>query len=612
MTRALRALLIAVLVAGLAPSAAGAAVFEVGSTADQTDGNLGNGVCATAGGLCTLRAAVAEANALMGADTINVPAGSYETSSVLTVSSNLTINGAGARTTTVKAAGGIVLTISGSGEAAISGITITGGAIGMYVTGAELTLDRVAVRGNSSTTPGNISGVGMRIDPGSKVLIKRSAITGNTATSSSGTALGAGIHESSSQLDVRSTTIAGNAATGSSTARGGGISANGGTVSLRHVTLSGNSAVSGTADQYGGNLYVAGGATATSADSIFTGGVAGSGPNCAGTAPVASGRNIDSGTSCSFGAGQFSSTDPKLAPLADAGGQTDALVPDRLSPAVGQAAACPDEAIDQRGAAAPSGAGCDIGAVELSSNLSVTLLQSRATAISGTDVTFVATVANTGLDPAESTTLEVTSAGATEVPLVAPSAGTCTAAIRCELGTIAGGGRVTVAFVLRAGTAATLSVTALAASPTPQPSTADDAASGSLPVTAAEKSGQTGTAPVLGPLVLVGKARSGRTIRLSSKLSAATRLAVRIERLTPGRRSGKTCSAKAKRGTRCTITKLAGALTRNGKAGKLAITLPRLIGKRKLAPGRYRVTVQATDSAGRRSARRALTITVVR
>lgn len=51
---------------------AGAATFVVNSTADSVDANPGDGVCADSGGNCTLRAAVMEANALAGADTIDL------------------------------------------------------------------------------------------------------------------------------------------------------------------------------------------------------------------------------------------------------------------------------------------------------------------------------------------------------------------------------------------------------------------------------------------------------------------------------------------------------------------------------------------------------------
>ena len=53
------------------------AIFNVNTTADAPDNNIGNGVGGTALGpnTCTLRAAMQEANA--NADNINVPAGTY-------------------------------------------------------------------------------------------------------------------------------------------------------------------------------------------------------------------------------------------------------------------------------------------------------------------------------------------------------------------------------------------------------------------------------------------------------------------------------------------------------------------------------------------------------
>lgn len=59
--------------------AAPEAVFTVNSNADVNDTSVGNGVCETAAsGICTLRAAVQEASADPNADTINLPAGSYQ------------------------------------------------------------------------------------------------------------------------------------------------------------------------------------------------------------------------------------------------------------------------------------------------------------------------------------------------------------------------------------------------------------------------------------------------------------------------------------------------------------------------------------------------------
>ena len=56
-----------------------AAVFTVDDTGEIGDADTGNGVCATVGGTCTLRAALEQANALGGAaHTVVLPAGTYE------------------------------------------------------------------------------------------------------------------------------------------------------------------------------------------------------------------------------------------------------------------------------------------------------------------------------------------------------------------------------------------------------------------------------------------------------------------------------------------------------------------------------------------------------
>lgn len=51
------------------------AAFIVNSNGDQVDNNIGNGVCSTSGGVCTLRAAIQEANRLAGNDSITINAG---------------------------------------------------------------------------------------------------------------------------------------------------------------------------------------------------------------------------------------------------------------------------------------------------------------------------------------------------------------------------------------------------------------------------------------------------------------------------------------------------------------------------------------------------------
>ena len=51
--------------------------FAVNSTDDAHDSNPGDGICAAASGMCTLRAAIEEANAFPGQDVIEIPAGHY-------------------------------------------------------------------------------------------------------------------------------------------------------------------------------------------------------------------------------------------------------------------------------------------------------------------------------------------------------------------------------------------------------------------------------------------------------------------------------------------------------------------------------------------------------
>ncbi len=69
--------------------------FNVDSFAEGSDSNPGNGTCSTSGGDCTLRAAIEEANALEGSDTINVPAGTYLLNDQLVILDDVNIFGDG-------------------------------------------------------------------------------------------------------------------------------------------------------------------------------------------------------------------------------------------------------------------------------------------------------------------------------------------------------------------------------------------------------------------------------------------------------------------------------------------------------------------------------------
>ena len=99
-----------------------AASFTVNSTGDQPDAVPGNGVCATAGAVCTLRAAMMESNALAGMDFISFSLGSgvptIAPTSALPVLTGATI-------ITGSAGGATRIEINGTGAGAnVSGIVV--------------------------------------------------------------------------------------------------------------------------------------------------------------------------------------------------------------------------------------------------------------------------------------------------------------------------------------------------------------------------------------------------------------------------------------------------------------------------------------------------------
>lgn len=142
-----------VLLGWMIGGAANAATFTVNSLADGVDTTPGNGVCATAAGTCSLRAAVQESNALMNPDTITLPPGTYTltlagslenmaVSGDLDIMDDVTIIGADPSTTIINGGGrnGLfqdrIFHILGAHDAAgvmrpmtvtLRGITISGG-----------------------------------------------------------------------------------------------------------------------------------------------------------------------------------------------------------------------------------------------------------------------------------------------------------------------------------------------------------------------------------------------------------------------------------------------------------------------------------------------------
>lgn len=263
-----RSLIVAVLVlilstplVGPSPSAQAAATFTVNSTTDEPDVTPGDGVCSsTPSGACTLRAAVMEANALSGGDTIVVPAGTYRLERIepappgsppfngsredtgafgdLDLLDSVTINGAGPAATIVTLGGGLLSdrlfhVVPTSVTATITGPKVTGGNVpggGGILNRGTLTLQNVDVSGNSS----NIDGGGL-LNTGTVTIID--SVFSNTAF-------------------------------GHNNVFGGSIS-NGGTLTATRVRITGG-ADDGRFPTLGGGLYNQGQATLT--DAIVGGG----------------------------------------------------------------------------------------------------------------------------------------------------------------------------------------------------------------------------------------------------------------------------------------------------------------------------------------------------
>ena len=126
----------------LAPLPVAAATFTVGTTADAVDAAPGDGVCATAAGTCTLRAAVMEANVFPGPDLVTLgdgtfrvlPTGDDEDLAVtgdLDVLEYLEISGAGSDETIVDGFGGDrILHVHGAAGLSVANLTLKRGSAG--------------------------------------------------------------------------------------------------------------------------------------------------------------------------------------------------------------------------------------------------------------------------------------------------------------------------------------------------------------------------------------------------------------------------------------------------------------------------------------------------
>ena len=116
-----------------------AATFTVTSTADAVDAAPGDGVCATAAGACTLRAAVMEANVFPGNDAVVLPEGTFRLSPTgdnedlgvtgdLDVLESLDISGTGSDATIIDGFGGDrIFHVPGASSLSVASLTLKRG-----------------------------------------------------------------------------------------------------------------------------------------------------------------------------------------------------------------------------------------------------------------------------------------------------------------------------------------------------------------------------------------------------------------------------------------------------------------------------------------------------
>ena len=249
-----------------------AATFTVNSTQDIPDFDAGDGICQTINARqCTLRAAISEANALAGDDIIFLPAGIYITTRStfgddanvggdFDITSNITINGAGAGSTFIQAASSADVASERvlhfvAGTSIVNSVTIRYGRYiggeyggGIY-NGGTLTLTNSTVNGNSGAFAG-----------GGIYNIGTLTLTDTTISANQGS-LGAGVfNDYGGMLTLTNTVIINNT---TNLFEGGGIY-NLGTMTLTDSTIRGNSA----SNSSGGGIYSLSGGVITNSTVI--------------------------------------------------------------------------------------------------------------------------------------------------------------------------------------------------------------------------------------------------------------------------------------------------------------------------------------------------------
>ncbi len=252
-------------------------LLTVNSVFDRPDLNPGNFTVDTdVQNEITLRAAIMEANALPGPDTIILPAGTYrltrsgsgENGSALgdldITSGGLTIIGAGADVTIIDASGlaaGMrdrVFDILQAASLHLSGVTIRGGEIASGAGGGIRNAGSLTI--TDATLTGNrvLQGAGGGIDNSGTLVIESTQFHQNTATEA-----GAISNNASAMLTISGSLLTENRAVGNTGSETGGAIVNVGQLQIDDTILRGNTA------SLGGAVFNFG--TITVSDSTFDG-----------------------------------------------------------------------------------------------------------------------------------------------------------------------------------------------------------------------------------------------------------------------------------------------------------------------------------------------------
>lgn len=283
--------------------AAQAATFVVNTANDTLDATPGDGTCADSGGACSLRAAISEANALVGDDIITLPAGTYTQSLIAAnddanaggdwdVTSVITINGAGAATTILQANA----TIGVATERVLN-----------VRPGGNLTLNLVTVRHGRFTGTMTAATRGAGIENNATLTLNNVIVRDNQINSTSGNPIGAGIHNAGASLTLNNTTVTSNSnvrVSGGSAFGGGITSIVPATINITGSSISANSSTSQAGGfGFGAGLYLESAFNVTATNSNFDNNVGSgtSGSNGNGVRALASaGAATFNATNCTF------------------------------------------------------------------------------------------------------------------------------------------------------------------------------------------------------------------------------------------------------------------------------------------------------------------------